>query len=435
MANRKKSRNDRMTPGFNPPREKRGKYVSRKDAFGEEQHYYSSSLPKAQQGTLFSHRALMNMPENQALKAQQVGPRGFSKARLDEVRGALGTEHNPNRGVPLHIAQRKAEPWEIEAGYSHQHGYQGGEPAHWMPEVTAQHHIYGPEHGIKNKPGRNIYDEWRKKGTHEMLGTLARSGMPAEHLRGLSEVRLEPHHEEYAGTYHQARPHESPSMRTGARIKLYGSHYDPSTHEGRSDQEVTLMHELGHHWSHEHSGDYGGYSTPHQRGIEEARADTYAMRHWRQDPRNKPEYGVHFDPRSHTYGARGQDRQFEGSYQLAPQDKPPEYKEHGTVGHMASQQARNQPMLDMHLDTPVFTQRPKETRYETEQIPLQSGETRRGWVKQTQEAKHFAQVPHQEAIYRHEAFRGQQRTNRRDEAKLRREISQRWSVGRQFRGA
>ena len=431
MANRKNSKNDRMTPGFGPTREKRFKYgQGRKDAFGEVQ-YNSYSDPKVSQGTLFSHRALMNLPGNAEVKRQRVGPKGFSKARLDEVRAGFGTERQPGRGVPLHIDQRKAEDWEKGTGYTHEHGSYGDEPAHWMPNVQSDRHMYAPEHGIKNTRGR-VYDEWTKKGRHEVLGTLARSTMPAEHLKGLSEIRLEPQHPDYGGTYHQARDHESPSMRTGARIKLYGGN-DSESSTGRSDQEMTLMHELGHHWSHEHSGDYGGYSTPHEQGREEARADSYALRHYRQDPRNKAEYGVHYDPREHTYGARGQDAKFEGSYKLAARDTALPHNPNLNVHQMASEQAQQQPMLDFHNEEAVFTQRPKSVTHKTEDVPTQGGGTSRAWQKTTEAAPWLDKVPHQEAIYRHEAFRGQQRTNRRDEARSRQEVSKRWSVGSQFK--
>lgn len=431
MANRKNSRNDRMTPGFNPEREKRFKYgQGRKDAFGEVQY---SQEPRVAQGTLFSHKALMNLPGNAEAKRQKVGHRGYSKARLDEVRGAIGTDYQGKPKNLLRIDQRKAEDYEVEGGRGYKHG-----SAHWMPNVSEDESMYGAPYGIKGEVEHDYsaghgHTRWAKQGMARMLGTLSRSTMPAEHLQGLSHINVEPKHPEWGGSYHyDYKGEKDPTYRTGHRVNLYApGHSDTSA--SRADQEVTVMHELGHHWSHVHSGQYGGYGTAEEQGKEEAKADSYALRHWRQDPRDKPEYGTQFDPREHTYGARGQTAKFGGAYKLAARDVAVPSKSHLPAGQLASEQAKNQPMLDMHLDTPVFTQRPKDVSHETTDVPLQSGETRRGWTKTTKEAGWFAQVPHQEAIYRHEAFRNTQRENRRDEARSRQEISQRWGVGRQFR--
>jgi len=438
MANRKKNKGTRAEPGFNPPKAKTdqhgyGKYVQRKDAFGERQTYNSRDIPQVQQGTLFSHRALMAQPANKALKEQRVGPRGYSKARLDEVRAGIGEDRQGGVRQILRPRQREAADWEVESGRAIQAGSSGGKEMHWTPAVNAEKHIYAPEHGISAaKRGRDVHQAWAQRGMYNLMGTLARSTVPGEHLKGLSEVSIEERHPEYAGTYHyDYKGEENPTYKVGHRIKLYANrHTDNPT--DRADQEMTMLHELGHHWSHVHSGQFGGYDTPQQRGQEEAKADSYALQHYRQDPRNKPEYGAHFDPRSHTYGARGQADKFEGGYQLAPKNVYPK-AEKDDLFKRTHDQAQNQPMLDMGSETPVFTQRPKDVTHERMDVPLQGGGTRGVWQKTTKAAAHFDRLPHQEAIYRHEMFRGEQRTNRREEARQRQEISQRWSVGRQFR--
>jgi hypothetical protein len=101
----------------------------------------------------------------------------------------------------------------------------------------------------------------------DVIDTVARSTVPAEHLQGAQffpgqhSLSL-PGEEAAAGIYKVAQ--KSISI-----LKGY-------------EKEDTVIHEIGHHVSHQ-SEQHGGYATPAQQGTEEAHADNYAAEHYRDE--------------------------------------------------------------------------------------------------------------------------------------------------------
>lgn len=352
----------RMTPGFNAPPSERKKSRQPRivDEFGETGW---GRPPTVQQGTLFDVRAVDQLPGNIEATRQRVGPRGYSRARLDEVRQGMGAA-----GVQLRVPRQTQNNW-IKT-----------EPDEHRAAVQSDTHIYGPS-------WKTQAADFAKPGMARLEQTLARSTVPAEDLKGMRNIHLDIHNNEWAGLY----PGEGTIRLAG---KNQGeSYYGAMTAPVQHGQEQTLLHELGHHVSATAGTEHSEYATQQQRGQEEAYADKYALQHFRKDPRlNKEHGGEEYDPREHTYMARDQHeggRLGYGNYHLSPvlqprQHRQPEEAPQRDVG----EQMMAQPMLDEqpHLyDTPVFTHQAAPLSFGNhvrEEVPTIGGGTTTAWRKQ-----------------------------------------------------
>lgn len=276
---------------------------------------------QAQQGTLFDKRALDYLPGNMNLTRKRPGPRGYSPERLAEVR---------NNFLP-----------KVEVSTN-------------MNETG---HIYGPSHyDPQADPGGPIANRARSR----MLDTLARSTIPTDERRdplaGLAHIRT------YAKAPHDAPDARGEYMSQGTRMRpgqpnlrahhlpdvavtrdetigLYPNHYDQSGRPVGSyaaargkdpEAEQTFLHEIGHHDSYIEATTSSRYETRAQQAEEEARADRFAVKHFRPDPRNKEPY----DPREHTYMGRqnlGRFGEYKDWYrQTLPRDmRPPQRRNLG----------------------------------------------------------------------------------------------------------
>lgn len=221
-------------------------------------------------------------------------------------------------------------------------------------------HQYGPSSYHPDDPH---FGQARSR----ILDTLSRSTIPVgdemtDALVGLGQIRYERHHPGVAGQYKAHGNYEEKADEhgwkkdLGATILLYG-HENMGTHAaaaGKDEQaEQTLLHELGHHDSYTTGNESSSYSTPKEMATEEARADKFAVTHFRRDPRNKGEY----DPREHTYMARGQHRQwdagFEGHYG-APgvyEQRLPASMHPPSLNRNLRREQFEQPELDEHEDS------------------------------------------------------------------------------------
>ncbi len=322
----------RMTPGFTGP--------------------YKGA---PQQGTLFDKRALDQAPANVAQTEQRVGPRGYSPARVREIRGAFQPK------VTMHKQELEEGDWGGTNTYTFGHRNQnfeavkaGDEPAEtkvsYSPVAESDKYLYGvtpikyrdriregtfvgsPAARAKGEEGPyEAINRSMGRAKSKMVETLARSTVPASDLEGLTSIDIkgkEPGKENYAGYYqshigrgppasqHAASTQElipgvTPREEKAGRIVL--SPGEDYKEPGQS--EMTLLHELGHHASWMRGQSSAMYHAPHLRAAEESFADRYSMQHFRQradrtgrekTKSNWPEGAQRsIDPRTHSYGARG----------------------------------------------------------------------------------------------------------------------------------
>lgn len=174
-------------------------------------------------------------------------PRGYTPERLHEVANVVGGSITRGQGA--------------KSGTFRDHAY-----VHPATKEEAGR--------ANNKPKRDLVDN------------IARSTVPVEDMTKADpgrrlhfwvhdsfDRRMEA--DNHAGTYF----HEPPSHSNRHDIYL-------QTNAVRGD---TPIHEIGHHVSHM-TGEHPGYATPAQQGQEEAQADNYAEKHFR-DRRGKQAYG------------------------------------------------------------------------------------------------------------------------------------------------
>lgn len=242
-----------------------------------------------QQGTLFDKRALDYQPANVNLTRQRPGPRGYSPARLAEVRGAFDTAYTtgPN-SAPV------SRPVEV-----------GGAPNSRLNEAA---HQFGPSTYDPQNP------QWGRARSR-ILDTLSRSTIDvkdemANPLAGLGriETRLAGSDTgQFAGMYKHHGGYDQPDelgnrRYQGPTVTLFSHGGSNQAMHGRDEEaEQTLMHEIGHHDSAIAGTEHSSYDTPRKQAQEEAYADKFALTHFRRDPRNPGAY----DPREHTYMSRG----------------------------------------------------------------------------------------------------------------------------------
>lgn len=297
-----------------------------------------------QPGTLFDKRALDQLPGNIEATRNRPGPRGYSPARLADVRNNF-------------LAK-------VEVGVN-------------MNETG---HLYGPSHYDPHAdPGGPIANRARSR----MLDTLARSTIPTDEmndpLAGLHHVRVYskppfgvPARGEYmsSGTRVRTEPVLKPEWRgqreptREATIGLYNAETDSyglpmgstGAAKGRDPQaEQTFLHEVGHHDSYIAATESSRYETKAQQAEEEARADRFAVKHFRSDPRNKEPY----DPREHTYMGRQLLSRFEGYQdwyrQKLPAEMRPPAKTPRNLGRQF-EQPELEPAKGRHVVGDIFTE-------------------------------------------------------------------------------
>lgn len=370
----------RMTPGFNaPPTERKKARAPRTvDAFGETGWQRD---PIVQQGTLFDVRAVDHLPGNADATRQRVGPRGYSKGRLDEVRQGLNDSH-----TEINYDVKEPEHWQ--AGDSDVR--EGGDDKKRVSAVNSHQHIYAPPQNLdsEKRPQQFMQDRLGERGRAHLEQTLARSTVPVEHLRGLREISVkEPSPEGFGGTYWGGGTGSGSINLHARKTSGYAGDMPAKT---AADQELTFLHELGHHESHISQSDSSQYNTPQRRGIEESRADTYALTHFRIDPRMKKREtssysSFGFDPRDHSYQARGQEH-YDGQtgYKLNPNLTPRQHDKPSPGHRTAEDQQRAQPMLDETGGPDVFTHEAAPLSWSTDkrtEVELQSGEKTSTWQR------------------------------------------------------
>jgi hypothetical protein len=319
-----------------------------------------------QPGTLFDKRALDQLPGNINLTRQRPGPRGYSPARLAEIRANFHAK--------------------VEVG----------------TDMNETAHYFGPSHYDPHAdPGGPIANRARSR----MLDTLARSTIPtneyedvpakprpagrrgssvekptSDPLVGLKSIRTysrPPHNAPAAAAEYMShgtqmrpgQPHLRPSHlpdvepTKGPTIGIYPNNYDDygrpvgsnAALKGRDPQaEQTFLHEVGHHDSYVDASESSLYETPAQQAAEEGRADRFAVQHFRPDPRNKEPY----DPRQHTYLGRGM-AGFGGHYawyeQALPKDMRPAPPKQRNLG-VQFEQPELEPAKGRHVVGDIFTE-------------------------------------------------------------------------------
>lgn len=292
-----------------------------------------------QQGTLFDKRTLLN-PD------QHIGPRGYSPERIRAVRATgIGDKLRVNYesvrearenivglGRSAGLRSRDARPGAAETneaaqGYSDLHDT--------IPEVGPDISNYGPAYlGMKHndpmtEPRVDTQRKQMMRGRNRLVEDLARSTVPTEHLEGISAISIRNQHRVgsgIAGLYNPVAQHMTIVPQRGAPDE-WSREAEPQRGPRDPDENFTLLHELGHHVSNqmgnEHSG--MGYRTISGKGKEETFADTYALKHYREDTRGRNwEQVGSWDPRNATYKGKGIDTytKFQGAYRLRPEDEP-----------------------------------------------------------------------------------------------------------------
>jgi hypothetical protein len=145
-----------------------------------------------------------------------------------------------------------------------------------------------------DEPGAGEHTFSGPAGRAKMLEAVARSSAPMEALQkkgvelrvGVRPVSSGAEDRGQAGSYHRPGLFGRPAkVNLQSRTPtLAGSFLTPKPQVQREDDEMTLMHELGHHASR--MAGTQSYSTAKRRGAEEARADDFAHQYHQRDPRD-----------------------------------------------------------------------------------------------------------------------------------------------------
>jgi hypothetical protein len=209
-----------------------------------------------QQGVLFKPTA-----EATGLAAQHRWPRGYTPERQAEVGQAI---------VPGSVGVTPGLPATHFSVDPQEKFYKGGHWTRSTPDIQA-------EHG--------------EIARRRIIDTIARSGMPVEHLQPAPTFEIHRSYEsaEALGSY---RTPARAVPKTSALDELQAQHdvrFEQATKSGQihisalpeqgGRMEGTLLHELGHHRSFQTGTEHSEYASPEQRGREEAYADAYMLRH------------------------------------------------------------------------------------------------------------------------------------------------------------
>lgn len=338
----------RMTPGFTGPMK------------GE-----------PQQGTLFDKRALDRLPGNQAQTDQRIGPRGYSVERSRQFQGLL-TENYGTGLTKVGVGYRKAHNDEERQrpDYSEMHDT--------VPAMPPESHPFSPTLSDM-RYGRNM-----RRAKSKVIDTLARSSIEPEHLQGLPEISMKGRDSRFAGTYHSGPNFEHISLNQ-TQEGIGGTPDRTKQPEQRGatshDNEITLVHEIGHKVSHQNETWHSRYSDETEKAAEEGFADNFAMTHWRADPRHQGWEGD-FEPRQHTYGGIGHHYASYPEYRrnLGSENKSPGSRVYVT----AAVESRDRPMLGH--GTGVFDDAIPEkikqgfsSSWETDQHQIEGTEAEKAW--------------------------------------------------------
>ena len=211
----------------------------------------------AQQGKLF---------HGGTAPTEQRWSRGYSPERRREIQGAIG-------------------PVMMQQG-SEQHAF--------IPQALRQRSVETGGIGASVEEGNKLVRGMLTSAQYSVYDALARSSIKTEDIGEKPTVILRPYDKErrILGSYQGydkivslhapviAKSAEAPSEYT-QRLRAQ----NPETYgDERYQAEGTLLHELGHHVSHERGTEHSAYKTPTQKGEEEAYADAYMATHQRRHP-------------------------------------------------------------------------------------------------------------------------------------------------------
>lgn len=151
----------------------------------------------------------------------------------------------------------------------------------------------------------NLYSKGERGKAHhtgpyrrDLIDTIARSTVPGEHLQGLQfhpgQLSLSSSGvEDPLGNYRPQGHRHGESVAHKPQIGI---------RQGYETGSVPI-HEIGHHVSHSTGTDHSAYDTSMNRGTEEAFADDYASKHYRDKsgkPQSSNEYAGGFRSESRT---------------------------------------------------------------------------------------------------------------------------------------
>jgi len=182
-----------------------------------------------------------------------------------------------------------------------------------------------------------------KRAQAKMTEDLARSTIPVEDLKNVGKVSAKSRAKSpgYLGLYEKnmggggtAKISVVPAKRQPMEMDPdpeYNANIRPQRGPQNEEDTLTLLHELGHHASLQSGNPQSEYHTPEQQGKEEATADIYAVRHYREDVRGRGwDRMTPYEARESTYQGKrvsyGKSKEWQGGYKLPRGDLPPRIK-------------------------------------------------------------------------------------------------------------
>ena len=243
---------------------------------------------QAQQGTLFrlSGREAGLAPEHQY-------PRGYTPERLRAVAGAVppGSVGVSATATPSHYVMDTHQAWFKPTGL----------PPTEQDRRLAEHQGQDPDLVVNRRwqrPMEEITATRNEVARKRIVDTVARSGMPTEHMDPMPAVEItgkQKHQMGWGGFYTNperaagqeptlsALPEVAKANEARQAIAAKAGRVNLLTTPGRkpADEESTLLHELGHHVSWQTPTEHSAYLSARQRGQEEAFADDYMRRQHR----------------------------------------------------------------------------------------------------------------------------------------------------------
>lgn len=318
-----------------------------------------------QPGTLFDKRTVEK-------SGDEIGPRGYSLNRSRQFQKVIDTPPPPRvQG--------------ISTGSFEDTRKRRAAAALNIPSVRVGASDFANPPDVGSGPyAPTAKSDWDRGATPQMgrakskmIDTLARSTVPPEHMENLDSITVEGKRPGIAGTYSgQGIVLNQTEGMEDEESANYATRSQVSDKQGQGQQrgpidvnnEITLLHEIGHHASFQAAGGKRPYHSDDERAAEEGRADRYATLHFRQDPRN-PSWQHRTDPREHTYGAYGVipghdtpwREQTKAIYegQLGKENIAPPKTDY-------SPEAMDRRTMDERLDRPMLDQ----PHYDTKEYPL-----------------------------------------------------------------
>jgi hypothetical protein len=214
-------------------------------------------------------------------------PRGYTPERREEVAGRIvAPSGHPRDEGGVRTGTRSLNYKDVT------YGYKGST-------------LNPPEH-VSREPIRRVVD------------TVARSTVPASDLEDKSGGQLT------VRTGIQFAPTEGDSLGTAGQYHAFVRH--PEVHLGPGfEDKPTVIHEIGHHVSHQQGTDHSEYYNAREQGQEEAFADNYADTHYRDrkgrpEPRGTYAGGIRSPKRNETFFEAYHGMRETTGPQLHPQD-------------------------------------------------------------------------------------------------------------------